>query len=70
MVWPIHTTLTATLSSGLSRAGTVSGESTIRSQMRQILKWKQVLDDLRVKLIYALSAAAKGKIERPYRWLA
>jgi len=32
-------------------------------------QWKQVLDDLRVKLIYALSAAAKGKIERPYRWL-
>lgn len=32
-------------------------------------QWKQVLDDLRVKLIYALSAQAKGKIERPYRWL-
>ncbi|MCL6087992.1 MAG: hypothetical protein M1475_06230 [Actinobacteria bacterium] len=30
---------------------------------------KQVLDDLRVKLIYALSAQAKGKIERPYGWL-
>jgi hypothetical protein len=32
-------------------------------------QWKQVLDDLRVKLIYALSAQAKGKIERPYSWL-
>jgi len=32
-------------------------------------QWKQVLQDLRVKLIYALSAPAKGKIERPYRWL-
>ncbi len=32
-------------------------------------QWKQVLDDLRVKLIYALSAQAKGKIERPYGWL-
>ena len=32
-------------------------------------QWKQVLDDLRIKLIYALSAQAKGKIERPYGWL-
>jgi hypothetical protein len=32
-------------------------------------QWKQVLDDLRVKIVYALSAQAKGKIERPYRWL-
>jgi hypothetical protein len=32
-------------------------------------QWKQVLQDLRVKVIYALSAPAKGKIERPYRWL-
>jgi len=32
-------------------------------------QWKQVLQDLRIKLIYALSAPAKGKIERPYRWL-
>ncbi|MFH1940020.1 MAG: hypothetical protein ABIK21_07750 [bacterium] len=37
--------------------------------MRQILKWKQVLDDCRVKLTYALSPQAKGKIERPYRWI-
>lgn len=32
-------------------------------------QWKQVLDDCGVKIIYALSAQAKGKIERPYRWL-
>jgi hypothetical protein len=32
-------------------------------------QWKQVLQDLRVKVIYALSPQAKGKIERPYRWL-
>ena len=32
-------------------------------------QWKQVLRDLRVKVIYALSPEAKGKIERPYRWL-
>ena len=32
-------------------------------------QWKQVLDDCRVKVTYALSPQAKGKIERPYRWL-
>jgi hypothetical protein len=32
-------------------------------------QWKQVLRDLRVKVTYALSPQAKGKIERPYRWL-
>lgn len=32
-------------------------------------QWKQVLNDCQVKVIYALSAQAKGKIERPYGWL-
>lgn len=32
-------------------------------------QWKQVLDDCKVEVIYALSPQAKGKIERPYRWL-
>jgi hypothetical protein len=32
-------------------------------------QWKQVLDDCGVEVIYALSAQAKGKIERPYGWL-
>ena len=32
-------------------------------------QFKQVLSDLGIKLIYALSPQAKGKIERPYRWL-
>ena len=32
-------------------------------------QWKQVLDDCRVKVTYALSPQAKGKIERPYQWL-
>lgn len=32
-------------------------------------QWKQVLDNCKVSLIYALSPQAKGKIERPYRWL-
>ena len=32
-------------------------------------QWKQVLNDCGIKVIYALSPEAKGKIERPYRWL-
>lgn len=32
-------------------------------------QWKQVLDDCNVKVSYALSPQAKGKIERPYGWL-
>ena len=32
-------------------------------------QWKQVLEDCSVKVIYALSPQAKGKIERPYRWI-
>ncbi len=32
-------------------------------------QWRQVLSDCNIKPIYALSPQAKGKIERPYRWL-
>lgn len=32
-------------------------------------QWKQVLEDCDVKVVYALSPQAKGKIERPYGWL-
>lgn len=32
-------------------------------------QWKQVLGDCNIKPIYALSPQAKGKVERPYRWL-
>lgn len=32
-------------------------------------QWKQVLLDCGVKVIYALSPQAKGKIERPYQWI-
>lgn len=32
-------------------------------------QWKQVLHDCGIKPLYALSPQAKGKIERPYRWL-
>jgi len=33
------------------------------------VQWKEVLTDLGIKVIYALSPAAKGKVERPYRWI-
>jgi hypothetical protein len=32
-------------------------------------QWKQVLEDCNVKVTYALSPQAKGKMERPYAWL-
>jgi len=32
-------------------------------------QWTQILDECRVKPIYALSPQAKGKVERPYGWL-
>jgi hypothetical protein len=32
-------------------------------------QWKQVLNDCNIKVTYALSPQAKGKIERPYGWL-
>lgn len=32
-------------------------------------QYKQVLKELGIELIYALSPQAKGKIERPYQWL-
>jgi transposase InsO family protein len=32
-------------------------------------RWKKILEGLGIKVIYALSPQAKGKIERPYRWL-
>lgn len=34
-----------------------------------IVQWKEVLKDLNVEVVYALSPAAKGKVERPYRWI-
>ncbi len=32
-------------------------------------QWKQVIKDCQIKIIYALSPQAKGKIERPYQWM-
>lgn len=36
---------------------------------QSVPQWKQVLLDLNINLSYALSAQAKGKVERPYRWM-
>jgi len=32
-------------------------------------QWKQVMNDCHIKITYALSPQARGKIERPYGWL-
>ena len=32
-------------------------------------QWKQVAEELGIDVIYALSPQAKGKVERPYRWI-
>lgn len=32
-------------------------------------QWKQVVNECSTEVIYALSPQAKGKVERPYRWL-
>ncbi|MFH0972914.1 MAG: hypothetical protein V1768_02935, partial [Patescibacteria group bacterium] len=32
-------------------------------------QWKQVLEDCNIKVTYALSPQAKGKVERPYQWI-
>lgn len=34
-----------------------------------IVQWKEVLKDMGIEIVYALSPAAKGKVERPYRWI-
>jgi hypothetical protein len=39
------------------------------SEEKAIVQWKEVLKDLGIDVSYASSPAAKGKIERPYRWL-
>lgn len=36
---------------------------------KAVVQWKEVLKDLNVEVVYALSPAAKGKVERPYQWL-
>jgi transposase len=34
-----------------------------------VTQWRQVMTVLKVEVTYALSPQAKGKVERPYRWL-
>lgn len=34
-----------------------------------LTQWRRVVEKCGMKVIYALSARAKGKVERPYRWL-
>jgi hypothetical protein len=34
-----------------------------------VVQWKEILKDLSIEVVYALSPAAKGKVERPYQWL-
>ena len=41
----------------------------IRGTDDVITQWRQVIEDCNMNVIYALSAQAKGKVERPYRWL-
>ncbi len=52
----------------------VQGRDSIWRKHRKVTdeatpQWKQVLEDLDVKVIYALSPQAKGKIERAYQWI-
>ena len=44
-------------------------KQTEKEEGEAFVQWKEVLSDLDIKVTYALSPAAKGKVERPYRWL-
>jgi hypothetical protein len=52
----------------------VRGRDSVWQEHRKITddvvpQWRQVLNDCNVDVTFALSAQAKGKIERPYQWL-
>lgn len=40
-----------------------------KTQEEAFVQWREVLRDLNIEVIYALSPQAKGKVERPYQWL-
>jgi len=40
-----------------------------RAQEEALTKWRTVIEKCNMRVIYALSPEAKGKVERPYRWL-
>ena len=48
---------------------TVYEENTTSRLTEVDTQWKMALNDLNDNVTYALSPQAKGKIERPYRWL-
>lgn len=39
------------------------------TEEQAFVQWREVLGDLGIEVSHALSPQAKGKIERPYRWL-
>ncbi len=52
----------------------VQGRDSVWNKQRKLTdeatpQWKQVLFDCNIKVTYALSPQAKGKVERPYGWL-
>lgn len=52
----------------IERRDTLHRKASITEEKAKV-QWKEVLKDLRIEVTYALSPAAKGKVERPYRWL-
>ena len=44
-------------------------QNQIKGTDDSITQWRQVVEACGMNVIYALSAQAKGKVERPYRWL-
>lgn len=40
-----------------------------KTEDEAFVQWKEVLQDLNIEVIYAMSPEAKGKVERPYRWI-
>lgn len=44
-------------------------QKTLKREEEAKVQWKMALEDLGIDVTYALSPAAKGKIERPYQWL-
>ncbi len=52
----------------IERRDTLHRKASITEEKAKV-QWKEVLKDLGIEVTYALSPAAKGKVERPYRWL-
>lgn len=52
----------------IERRDTLHRKASIAEEEAKV-QWKEVLKDLGIEVKYAKSPQAKGKIERPYRWL-